>query len=184
MHAHIHLQELAWASYALLRNTNSCAVVVFHQGQVAMCRGQLSSNVVGSRQGDMDAVLAAVTDSMRGSSQLLEWGSARPSGGSSSSSGEGTVYCPDKAAIGREGLSGAGFIPAGVQALLLQPLAPYAAWTSSASSGNSSGGGGGWLMLLSERERAFSKKELAWAEALAAKLADVLLTGAPSPSRG
>ncbi len=35
------LQELAWASYALLRNTNTCGVLVFDGDQAVMARGAI-----------------------------------------------------------------------------------------------------------------------------------------------
>ena len=37
----VWLQELAWASYALLRNTNTCGVAVFSGQQAVMARGAL-----------------------------------------------------------------------------------------------------------------------------------------------
>jgi hypothetical protein len=45
--AHANLeQELAWASYALLKNTNCCGVVLYSRGQVLMARGALGAAVV------------------------------------------------------------------------------------------------------------------------------------------
>lgn len=39
-------QELAWASYSLIKNTNSCGVVVVSGGEVVMARGALGQSTV------------------------------------------------------------------------------------------------------------------------------------------
>lgn len=53
------LQELAWASYALLRNTNCCGVVMVREGHVLLARGALGSEVVTA--GNAAASLAAMS---------------------------------------------------------------------------------------------------------------------------
>lgn len=52
-------QELAWASYALLRNTNCCGVIMLHGGKVLLARGALGSGVV--VPGNSAESLAAMT---------------------------------------------------------------------------------------------------------------------------
>lgn len=77
---------------------------------------------------------------------------------------KGVLYCPDKAALAGAGAAGWGCVPEGAESLLVQPLQPL------------DGAGGaeedcpGVLLLLSERPRALSAKERAWAAAVAAKL--------------
>ena len=39
-------KELAWSSFALLRNTNSCSVVIVKNGSVVMARGVLGVNAM------------------------------------------------------------------------------------------------------------------------------------------
>jgi hypothetical protein len=41
-------QELAWSSFALLKNTNSCGVVFFQGGKAILARGALGDSVVTS----------------------------------------------------------------------------------------------------------------------------------------
>lgn len=51
-------QDLAWSSVSLIKNTNSCGVIVVHDGQVVMARGALGSSVVNK---DPQATISAVT---------------------------------------------------------------------------------------------------------------------------
>lgn len=120
-----------------------------------MCRGLLGAAALGpaSARGDAAATLAALSQSWAGSSS------------SSVGSGEEEMYCPDRAAMERAGLAGWACVPAGVETALAQPLR---------SMGSAGGPSEGTLLLLSERPRALSGRERAWAAALAAKLADVL----------
>eukprot|EP00955_Chlamydomonas_euryale_P045927 353273-Chlamydomonas_euryale.AAC.20 len=52
-------QELAWSSYALIKNTNSAAVVLLSGGKVLMARGALGSSVV--MPGRVEESLAAIS---------------------------------------------------------------------------------------------------------------------------
>ena len=44
-------QELAWASYALLRNTNASAVVLVRGGRAWLARGAVAAAAVGAADG-------------------------------------------------------------------------------------------------------------------------------------
>ena len=150
------VQELAWASYALLLNTNVCGLAVFWDGQAVLARGLLGAAALGP---------AAPAGSKSGAATVL----VALSGDAASSRWKqgAAVYCQDRAAIGRAGAGDWTCVPAGVESLLLQPLLPFdAAGTASASSAAPRG----FLMLLSERPRALSSKERAWAAAVGAKL--------------
>lgn len=57
---YLTLQELAWSSFALLKNTNSCTLMVLDsQGKAVMTRGATGTQA--ASQGPADAVLAAIT---------------------------------------------------------------------------------------------------------------------------
>ena len=58
--------------------------------------------------------------------------------------------------------------------MLVQPLLPFSSGGSSASGGGASSAPKGFMLLVSERPRALSSKERAWAAAVAAKLHDAL----------
>lgn len=83
---------------------------------------------------------------------------------------QAAAYWPDRAAI-RGGGAALPCVPAGTQTVLLQPIQPLA--EPGAAGGIASTAGGkprGWLLLLSERPRALSASERAWAAAVAGKL--------------
>ncbi len=52
------MQELAWASASLIKNTNCCGVVVVHRGKPVLARGALGSPVVqdGPAKATLDAI--------------------------------------------------------------------------------------------------------------------------------
>jgi hypothetical protein len=136
-------RELAWASYALLRNANICGLAVVWDGDVVMCRGLVGAQVAGAGAGKALDVATQVWHGL--------------------SLGGCDAYSSNRAGIAQQGLGACALVPAGVQSLLLQPLAPLdGAIASDAPRGT--------LLLLSERERALSSKERSWAQALAAKL--------------
>lgn len=52
-------QELAWASYALLRNTNASGLLVWHDGQLLAARGYLGAATgSGNKQQALEAMSA------------------------------------------------------------------------------------------------------------------------------
>ncbi|KAL3157093.1 hypothetical protein ABBQ38_001339 [Trebouxia sp. C0009 RCD-2024] len=55
-------QELAWASYALLRNTNTCGVVVYSAKQAVMARGAIGSAAVSADKGSAQACLERLSN--------------------------------------------------------------------------------------------------------------------------
>lgn len=77
----------------------------------------------------------------------------------------GALYCPDRAAIVKAGADGWSCVPEGAESLLAQPLLPFGTGGTPAA-----GPARGVLLLVSERPRALSGKERAWAAAVAAKL--------------
>lgn len=161
LNAPFPLQELAWASYALLLNTNICGLTVYWDGQAVLARGLLGSAALGSSAAagsGKDAAAAAALAALSG---------AEPAAASQGWR-QGAIYCSDRAAIGKAGAGGWPSVPAGAESLLVQPLLAF----GSGSEGGTAARGA--LLLLSERPRALSAKERAWAAAVAAKLHDAL----------
>ncbi len=164
-------QELAWASYALLLNTNICGLAVYWDGRAVLARGQLGAAALGG---------AAAGGSKSDPSAVLDALSVAEPAAASRGWRQGPLYCPDKAAIAKAGAGGWPCVPAGAESLLVQPLLPFSRASGSSSGSGSSAGGAtpqGFMLLLSERPRALSGKERAWAAAVAAKLHDALQQG-------
>jgi hypothetical protein len=65
------LQELAWSSFALLKNTNSCTLLVLDsKGNAVMTRGATGTQA--ASQGSADAVLAAITKVGKGAHSTIQ----------------------------------------------------------------------------------------------------------------
>jgi hypothetical protein len=134
-------QELAWASYALLKNANTCGVFATWQGKIVMCRGILGSNIAG---GSANATLDAATAAWQRTSHSFQ-------------------SLQDRNAINEAGLRDNAVIPEGAECVCIVPLAPLEAQETGGSDA-------GALILVSERERALSYKECRWAQGVASKL--------------
>ncbi|PRW61279.1 required for cyt b6 assembly [Chlorella sorokiniana] len=158
-------QELAWASYALLLNTNICGLAVYWDGRAVLARGQLGTAALGS---------AAAGGSKADPGAVLDALSVAEPAAASRGWRQGPLYCPDKAAIAKAGAGGWPCVPAGAESLLVQPLLPFSSSARSSSSATGGASPQGFMLLVSERPRALSGKERAWAAAVAAKLHDAL----------
>jgi hypothetical protein len=138
-------KELAWASFALLRNTNTDGVMVTTAGgRVLMARGAVGNRQTASLEG-LAASLASP-----GSIKILEQAASRAAGAA-------PIYLQDPAAL-FEATGGrtVDWLPLGARSLMIVPLGTH---------------GGGFMCLWSERPRALPRKQQAWAKAMAAKLA-------------
>lgn len=180
--------ELAWSSYALLRNANCCTVVVLAlerggeraRARALAVRGALPPAV--ARDGDPLSAAAAAF-----SSSPLSPASS-PSASASSSSlfaaverGE-ALYVSDASSLSSGGGGGGpwGVLPPGAGCALAQPIfAPL-------KDGYGDGDGGdsgpkyvvvGLLLLAGDRPRALSVRDRAWARAVARKLSRVVVAG-------
>lgn len=138
--------DAAWSTYALLTQTNAVGAFLWVDGVGVVCaRGSVRLPTTGvSAPGAAAVTLAALTASAEAAVGLLELKS--------------TTYLSDRGAIDTVGANTWGFLPPGVESVLVQP----------ASNG---GGGKVRLVLLSEKPRAFNAKQRAWAAAMANKLA-------------
>lgn len=149
-------QDLAWSSYAVLKNANTCGMLVIWKGKVVMCRGILGSSLAG---GDVDQVLQRATGALQGANWLA---------------GSDVSMFEDRNAIARAGASSCSIIPEGVNTVTVVPLQLLPSELGNSTTSTSGNSTSGALVLVSERERALSGKELRWAQGVAAKLYSVL----------
>lgn len=139
-------KELAWTSFALLKNVNCCSVLLLQPdaNSALMARGAVAQSV---------AVQGNAAASLNNISQTFSSGSS-----SAMPAGQQQVWLPDRSALQQAGVSSWGFVPEGVQSALLQAVP----------------GGKQLLLVLAERPRALSDKDRKWVAAVANKLGGVL----------
>ncbi len=185
---YIHLlQELAWSSFSVLKNTNSCSMLVWRPDTgVLMARGAFARST--SLQ-DADQILAALGKvcvvctaacdgvlaglqsdillnnerGVHGSTITQQDLAGLPTSraGSAVLSNRSTAeYMSDTVALAAGGIQPLAAVPAGVQSALVQQLHVGAR-----------GGQPGLVVVLCERPRALSARERGWVAAVAAKLA-------------
>lgn len=144
-------QELAWVSFAMLKNVNCCSLLLVRDGKVLLARGALGAEAAKSTDAstNLDTLSSVV------SKQLSESSEASTVVAGSASQ----LYLPDRGAMEAAGLGGGSSIPAGVNSLMLAHLP---------------GMQSGCLMVLSDRARGLSDKDRNWAVAMAAKLGPIL----------
>lgn len=157
-------KELAWASFALLKNTNSCSVLVWKGGKALMARGQVAESLAaaGSAQGILQELTQAAAR-MQASPKL-----AAVVAGS-----EAGAYFQDAGSMAAAGMASWGWVPEGAASAVVQRLEPVSGAASSRSS-SSAGNEDGLLVVLCDRPRALSTREKQWVAAVAAKLAGSL----------
>lgn len=150
------MQELAWASYALLRNTNSRGMIVATGGKIWVARGAMGT---AASEGNTPASLAAVAQARLciASVQLhlqkfsdlqamvctpyhwslaltsLDMGDCVQALKQTSNqmeealAGKQSVYLPNEAAVARAGVSSGSLLPQGCASMLIQALYPLPA---------------------------------------------------------
>ena len=146
--------ELAWSSFALLKNTAACSLVVAAAagsggGVEAVCaRGAFAPAAAGAEGRQCEALTALL------------------GGGLGARLGAGEVEWADRGALERAGERGGGalplaFVPAGAQYLLAVPLRPGTP-------------GAGFLAVLSDEPAALTAKDRKWVRAVAEKVGAAL----------
>eukprot|EP00879_Flechtneria_rotunda_P006168 GHRR01006485.1.p1 GENE.GHRR01006485.1~~GHRR01006485.1.p1 ORF type:complete len:331 (+),score=129.47 GHRR01006485.1:317-1309(+) len=140
-------KELAWASFALLKNVNCCSVLLLDHAasNVLLARGAVARDVTvaGDQAASLTRVAQAYSSSSTAAAGLLPAAKQQ--------------WLPEKAAVKQSGLGSIPFVPEGVQSALVQPLP-----------------GGLALLVLAERPRALSEKDRKWVAAIANKLGGIL----------
>jgi len=150
--------ELAWASYALLRNTNACSILaVDRAGQVAVARGAFASDALanvppGSR--DPAALCAALASAWAEGLGALR--------GMADAGSSGEVRLDDRLSMAAAAAYGLPIVPGGTQQLIALP-----------SDGGGDLGAGG-LVLMSDVSEGLGPGDVAWARAVGARVAGVL----------
>lgn len=154
-------KELAWASFSILKNSNSCAVIAYDatKEEVLMCRGAIASAAAtgASTAEKLRSLTAAVRSAVKGSSDVQ----SLAAGGSTADGRQ--IVMADKLAMTAAGATGWGFVCEGIESMAVFPVV-----------GAEGGKARGLLIVLSERPRALSKKERGWVGAAAEKLASVM----------
>jgi len=140
-------QELAWATFVLLRNSNARGALIVKGGRVWCVRGCLRVAAVGDEKAVLAELDQSVASASSASRQLAALQSNQPQ----------PFYLEDEKQLLEAGASTWGFVPPGVKAILALPLAGGA-------------DNAGMLLLMGSRPRAFSQGERRWAAELANKL--------------
>lgn len=165
-------QELAWASYTLLKNANICGLFVVWRNAVVLCRGILSSDLILNDGNDAPTLSKPLERATRA------WCNALPA--------LPPVISHETRLYGdRRELEATGaffsalspLVPAGAQSLALFPLGAPLGLLEQPMQQPGEGGKRvtDFLVLVSDRERSLSPKEVAWAEGVAAALYSKLL---------
>jgi len=152
--------ELAWASYALLRNTDACSVLaVDPAGRVAVARGAFASTaLVGVPPGSRDP--AALCEAL-GAAWAEGLGDLRALAGAGDAGG-GEVRLDDRLAMTASGAYSLPLVPGGARQLLAVPAGARGDW------------GDGGLLLMSDVSEGLGTGDAAWARALGVKIAGTL----------
>eukprot|EP00775_Hariotina_reticulata_P009832 gene9832-9991_t len=151
-------KELAWASFALLKNVNCCTVLLFRPltDEALLARGSIAKSMASAT--GAAASLKSISQALGSSSGT--WVAAEQQ--------QQQRWLPDRSAMQQAGLSSCSCVPEGVQSALVQPV-----------------GDGAVLLVLAERPRqvplgaaavkALSDKDRKWVAAIASKLSGALL---------
>lgn len=155
--------DLAWGTFALLTQTNAQGAILHKAGGgegggggVVCTRGsvRLPTTGTGVLPGLPASIIAALSQSVAASGAVNGPGAGAEAG--AGAGGEEVTYFQDRGAIDRAGANEWGFLPQGVESVLVQPAGKGAATR---------------LVLVSDKPRAFSKKQRSWIAAIADKLA-------------
>ncbi|GMH46018.1 hypothetical protein BSKO_13982 [Bryopsis sp. KO-2023] len=154
-------QELAWTSYALLKNTNSCSIFLWKSGEVIMARGALPIEIVKGpdKAASLTQLSKDVSAMVRSSPPLASL--------FTKASAVKVLNLPDRGKIDTVAKTGTSILPSGVRSMLIQTLEPFDPKSGSDPPEAA-------LILLSDQERAWSERERYWVTSICAKLFDVL----------
>lgn len=140
-------RDLAWVSFASVRNSNTSSILVVWKGKVQLARGAFASDV--SDVDDKSAALEQFQLSLDGALQQPSVLDGLPPGGQ---------YMPNKQSMRDQNLSKWSFVADGIQSAMLLPL----------SDNNEVS----FMLILSEFERALGPKDQAWLRSLSQKVRD------------
>lgn len=133
-------EEAAWASFAVLKNANVCGMCLYIRGKMVLCRGALGVAIQG--QDCLDLATKEYRRTQEGSFRYLQ----------------------NRAEINSSTYSSCGIVPLGAGSVVQIPISPLKTDSDDASPEI------GCMLLVCDRERAMSAKELAWCKSVASKL--------------
>ncbi|MEW5308917.1 MAG: hypothetical protein WDW38_000837 [Sanguina aurantia] len=149
-------QELAWSSFALLKNTNSIGMLVQRGPHTLLARGALGSSTV--LPGGTDPSLVGISKDL---TQLL---GSSPELQSVVSGKTPQLWLQDKGSMAQALKATSTVLPAGAESLLLQHVPARSGRAEDSAV----------LILFCERPRALSDRERIWAGSMANKLTLVM----------
>lgn len=141
-------QELAWASFALLRNTAASGMMFIRQGRVLLARGSLGPVADGNSSEEALKTLSSAVQTAPGFDELLD----------TRAEGSTQLFLPDLTALRAAGIKGWSFVPLNTQSALIVTITPASAGTSADK-----------LLLFSDQPGALSQRQRSWAAAIASK---------------
>lgn len=133
-------QEAAWASFAIIKNANVCGIYIYLDNTSILCRGSLGIDISGERA--LDKALEEITHT--------------------GSIGNTFEYLDTRSEIDSSPFKSCKIIPSGAGGIATIPIAPIGGDTVTSSLG--------CMLLVCDRERAMSSKELSWCRSVASKL--------------
>lgn len=145
-------RNLAWVSFASLRNSNTSSVLVVWKGKVQLARGAFATNVSGSD--DKVRALEQFQQSLAGALDQPGFVQGLPLGGE---------YMPNRSAMRAKNLLAMDCVAEGIQSAMLIPLSSSKEDVS-------------FMLILSEFERALGPKDQSWLQGLSRKVSDTCQT--------
>jgi len=144
-------EEVAWASFCLLKNANVCGVVIIIDGLVVTCRGILGNEVSGAADILEKARLSMVP--VEKNKTILNV-----------CSNIGYEYWETKNDVENSVFAKCAVVPSGAGGVVCISVAPHIKDPGSQMQSH------GYILLICDRERAMSRKELAWCTTIGSKL--------------
>mmetsp|Transcript_5952 Transcript_5952/g.17036 ORF Transcript_5952/g.17036 Transcript_5952/m.17036 type:complete len:345 (+) Transcript_5952:52-1086(+) len=154
----MHQVELAWASFALMRNTAATALLVVRGSQVLAARGALGSAAVG---GETAQQLVALSQAVEAAQRASGSGLTQLQSAFSGTSRQ--LYLADPAAMRSVGADQWSFAPSDSRSALAVRIEP------------TNGDESGLLLLFCDQQRGLSQRQRSWAAAIASKLSSACL---------
>ena len=142
------VKELAWASFVVLRHTNSCTLCVGRGDALLTARGALGESCRGSAGGKLafDSVAAAVRADVQSNGALLQ------------NAGRSGTYLQSPSDMQAAGVARWRAVPSGAKAA-------FVVCTE----------GDLWLLALSEFDAGLTEKDARWLRSVAEKMSGVLI---------
>jgi hypothetical protein len=144
-------EDLAWASFCLLKNANICGVVILIDGIAMACRGILGNEVSGAADILEAAKLSLVP--IEQNSSFLD-----------SCLNTGYKYLETRNDVENSVFAKCAVVPPGAGGVVCIPVASHNEEPASTMLSK------GFIVLICDRERAMSPKELAWCTTIGSKL--------------